>query len=132
LVTLSVAVRNARLAAVAAALDAAAEGGLLRLYTAPRPAPGEALVEQVMLAEVRLAKPCTVSLAGGVLAFAPLPRALCVRSGQAAWARLLDGDGRMVMDLDAGLPGSDAELQLDRLELLAGGALDWVLAELVE
>ncbi len=107
-------------------------GGLLRLYTAPRPSPGEALAEQVLLAEVRLAKPCAMSLDGGVLTFAPLPRTLCKRTGKAAWARLLDGDERMVMDLDVGLQGSDAELQLDRLELLAGGAIEMTLAELVE
>ncbi len=132
MITLSIAIRNARLAAIGNALDGAAAPGLLRLYTGPRPAMSEALGDQLLLAEVRLSKPCTAHLNGGVLTFAPMPRALCRHSGTAAWARLLDGDERPVMDIDAGLPGSGAELELQRLDVLAGAAIDVTLAELAE
>jgi hypothetical protein len=132
MIVLSMAVRNARLSAIAQALDGAIEPGLLRVYTGPRPAMGEGLTEQQLLVEARLSKPSAASLTAGVLTFAPIPRALCRRTGTAAWARLLDGEERPVMDIDAGLPGSGAELELQRLDLLAGAAIDVTLAELAE
>jgi len=132
LIALSSALRNARLATIANALDSTVLPGLLRLYTGPRPAINEPVTEQMLLAEVRLSKPCAASLGGGVLTFAAIPRVLCHHSGTAAWARLLDGDERPVMDIDAGLPGSGVELELTRVDLLAGGAIDITLAELAE
>lgn len=93
---------------------------------------GEALGDRLLLAEARLPKPCTASLVNGVLTLAPIARTLCRHSGTAVWARLLDGAEHIVMDLDVGLPGSGAELELLRVDLLAGGAVDITLGELVE
>ncbi|MHA6896879.1 hypothetical protein ACQUJT_22780 [Ralstonia pseudosolanacearum] len=132
MITLSVPVRNRRLAVIGQALDAGAAGGLLRLYAAPRPEVGQPLTEQVLLAEVRLPKPCTGSLEGGRLVFAPIAPALCRRSGIATWARLCDSEGEWVADLDVGLPGSGAEVELPKLQLFAGGAISVELAELLE
>ncbi|MHA6834855.1 hypothetical protein [Ralstonia pseudosolanacearum] len=114
------------------ALNAGTAGGLLRLYSAPRPEIGQALAEQVLLAEVRLPQPCMESLEGGRLVFAPIGQALCRRSGIVAWARLSDSDGRWVADLDAGLPDSGAEVELPKLQVFAGGAVNVELAELIE
>ncbi|WP_247365071.1 hypothetical protein [Ralstonia pseudosolanacearum] len=114
------------------ALDAGVAGGLLRLYSAPRPEIGQALAEQVLLAEVRLPQPCMANLEGGRLVFAPIGQALCRRSGIVAWARLCDSDGRWVGDLDAGLPDSGAEVELSKLQVFAGGAVNVELAELIE
>ncbi|MEF3062487.1 hypothetical protein V4C85_21760 [Ralstonia solanacearum] len=132
IITLSVPVRNSRLAVIGQALDAGAAGGLLRLYSAPRPDIGQALTEQVLLAEVRLPQPCTGSLEGGRLVFAPIGQALCQRSGIAAWARLSDSDGRWVANLDVGLPDSGAAVELSKVQVFAGGAVNVELAELIE
>lgn len=132
MITLSVPVRNSRLAAIANALDAAPSGGLLRLYAAPRPAVGQALASQTLLVELRLARPCAAGLDAGLLTFAPIPEALCHRSGAVAWARFCDGDGRWVMDLDVGPSGSGAEVELSTVVLYAGGAVSVTLAQLGE
>ena len=132
MITLSMPVRNGRLAVIGNALDAGTVGGMLRVYSGPRPETGQALVEQIVLVELRLPKPCVLSLAGGRLVFAPIGEVLCRRSGIAAWARLADGDGRWVADLDAGLAGSGAELELSALQLFAGGAVNVNLAEISE
>lgn len=132
MITLSQPVRHSRLSAIGNALDAAVTGGLLQLYAAPRPGVGEAMGGQILLCEVRLPKPCVASLDGGILTFVPIAETLCQRSGDAAWARLADGDGRWVMDLDVGLPGSGAEVELTRVQLFAGGAVAVTLAELCE
>lgn len=104
----------------------------MRIYTGPRPALGEPLGDRLLLAEAKLPKPCTASLANGVLTFAPIARTLARHSGTAAWARLLDGAEHIVMDMDAGLADSGAELELQSVDLLAGGAVDITLCELVE
>ncbi|MHC6050624.1 hypothetical protein ACYT85_02820 [Ralstonia solanacearum] len=132
MITLSVPVRNSRLAVIGQALDAGAAGGLLRLYAAPRPDVGQPLTDQVVLVDIRLPKPCVLSLDGGRLVFAPIGQALCRRSGIAAWARLCDSEGAWVADLDVGLPGSGAEVELSRLQLFVGGAVNVELAELIE
>lgn len=132
MITLSVPLRNSRLAVIGRALDAAVEGGLLRLYSAPRPAVGEALGTQIVLAEIRLPKPSVASLDGGILTFAPVDEALCRRTGTAAWARMLDGNATGLIDLDVGEIGSGAEVELDHLDLLAGGRVRVQLGEIRE
>ncbi|MCU6432620.1 hypothetical protein LPB67_02360 [Undibacterium sp. Jales W-56] len=132
MITLSVPIRNSRLAVIGNALDSAAAGGLLRIYSAPRPAIGELLTEQILLVEIRLPKPSTWSLDAGKLTFASIGEALCRRSGTAAWARLLDGDERWAADLDVGLTDSGAEVELSKLALFAGGAVNVQLAEISE
>jgi hypothetical protein len=132
MITLSVPLRNSRLAVIGHALDASVQGGLLHLYTAPRPAVGEPLSSQTLLAEIRLPKPSVASLDGGVLAFAPVDEALCHRTGTAAWARMLDGNATGLIDLDVGEIGSGAEVELDNLNLLAGGRVRVQLGEIRE
>jgi hypothetical protein len=132
MIALSLAIRHARLNVIAQALDSGVAGGLLRIYSAPRPGIGETLTGQTLLVEIRLPKPCTSSLNAGQLTFAPIHEALCRRSGTAAWARLCDGDEHQVMDIDVGLPGSGAELELSTLQLLKGGSVNVTLADLRE
>lgn len=132
MIVLAEAVRHLRLQAIAISLDGGVEGGLIRLYTAPRPDSGSALTGQLLLVELRLERPCLLGLADGVMTLVAPPDRLCLRSGRAAWARMLDGSGRAVLDADVGLAGSGAELELDRIDLLAGGAVRITSIELHE
>jgi hypothetical protein len=125
-------VRNARLAAVAAAIDAGATPGTLRIYDGDRPGAGEPLLDQTLLAQVLLPQPCVKSIEGAVLTFADIAPVLCRRSGAAAWARIADGNERWVMDVDVGAEGSGAEVELSSLTLYAGGQLQISLAQLEE
>jgi hypothetical protein len=132
MITLSIPIRNSRLAMIGNALDSAVAGGLLRIYSAPRPAIGEPLSTQILLVEIRLPKPSVWSVDGGKLTFASMGEALCRRSGTAAWARLTDGDEHWIMDLDVGLPDNGADVELSKVTLFAGGAVDVSLAEISE
>lgn len=132
MITLAPAIKNARLAILANALDAADSGGVLRLYTAPRPGIGEALTTQTLLVEVHLPKPCTATLENGTLILASIPAALCQHSGTATWGRLCDGNGNGIADVDVGLTGSGAEVELSTLLLLAGGSVTVSVASLSE
>ena len=122
MIMLAQSLRHARLRAIAMALDSAAQGGQIRVYAAPR-VPLNATPGAPVLAELYLANPCTLSLAAGLLTLKAPPERLCLQTGVAHWARLLDGDGHTLLDVDIGLLGSDAELQLDRIDLLAGAAV---------
>ena len=123
MIVLAEAVRHLRLQAIATSLDAGTQGGQIRIYTGPRPDSGSPLNGQMLLVELHLARPCLLSLTEGVMTLVAPPDRLCLRSGQAAWARMLDGSGRAVLDADVGLEGSGAELELDQVDLLAGGAV---------
>jgi hypothetical protein len=118
---LSPALRLAQLQAIATAIDAGGGEGLIRLYNG-EPVPMEINpAPQNLLCELSFPKPCIETTDADVLALrAPADR-LCQRSGLVRWARVLDGDGRPVLDLSVGLANSGAELELDNLQLLAGG-----------
>jgi hypothetical protein len=132
MLSLSLQVRNARLSALASAIDGAATPGTLRVYDGKRPDPGDDLTGQTLLAEVLLPQPCAKSIAGGVLAFADIAPVLCRRSGTARWARIADGNEHWVMDVDVGVQGSGAEVELSTLTLYAGGQLQIAVAQLEE
>ena len=132
MITLAIPVKNSRLSVIANALDSSGSGGLLRIYSGARPAYGEDLSDQLLLVEIRLPMPCMAGLDGGRLAFAPMGEAFCRRSGMAAWARLTNGDGHWVADLDAGVVGSGAEVELSNVVLFSGGSVNVTMAEIVE
>ena len=89
MIELSVDVRNARLVAVANAVDAAPIPGTLRIYEGERPKPGASLAGQTLLVEALLPQPCIKSVAGGVLTFADIAPA----ESAAGLIRTIDGSG---------------------------------------
>lgn len=132
MIALATPVKNARLTVIAQALDAGVSPGVLEIYTAPRPAPGEAITNQRLLVEIPFPKPCSAGVDNGLLTFAPIDDALCKQTGQAAWARFRDGDGHPVADGEVGLIGSGTEVELSTLALFAGGAVTVTVADLTE
>lgn len=132
MITLSQTLRERRLAVLAEALDSGSRGGRLMLYGAPQPLPGDAPAGADLLAELGLPQPCTASLSGGILRLAEIPEALCRQSGTPAWARLTNGDGRWLADLDVGTPDSGAAVMIATTTLQAGGTIQVTLAEWVE
>ena len=131
MIALAETVRHARLQAIATALDAgsgtATGGARVRIYSGTRPALAEAPVNTTLLVELRLPKPCTQSLMAGTLKLIPPAEALCQRSGVARWARLLNSDSEIVLDIDVGSPSAAPEfpyeLELASTQLLAGSAV---------
>jgi hypothetical protein len=122
-IALSPALAQAQLQAIASALDAGAGGGLIRLYADARVAMAAVPALQHLLCELSFPKPCIKTLDSQKLALLSPADRLCLRSGVVTWARMLDGDGRAVLDVDVGLIDSDAEIELDNVQLLAGGSV---------
>ncbi len=132
MIELSEAVRMSRLQVVANAVDNAATQGLLLIYSAPRPDAGMPVTTQRLLAQIEFKKPSTDVLENGVLYFRRPDETIALASATATWARITNGASMWVADVDVGVTGSGAEIELSSVELLAGGSVSITLAELTE
>jgi hypothetical protein len=124
---LALAVRLARVTVTRAAIDANG-GGRILLYAAvpggPLPATPETPIAAAPLGEAALASPAcgVVGDVGGLATLTLTPVAAPIVAGGAlAFARLVDGAGAGILDLPAGLAGSDMPLIVSDLALYAGG-----------
>jgi hypothetical protein len=92
--------RNARALAIVNDINAGAGPGSMLFCTAPRPAGGAAITTQTLLGTCPFAEPAG-SVVNGVLTMAALTDdASADATGWARWARVLDGDGNWVKDMD--------------------------------
>jgi hypothetical protein len=122
MIVLSPALRQRRLAAITAELEAGG-AGWMELYAGDRVAIALSPQSTQRLVALRLPLPCTQQLSAGELRLIPPAEALCQRSGLVRWARLRSGAGLVVLDMDVGITGSDSEVEMATLNLLAGGTV---------
>ncbi|SMC23197.1 hypothetical protein SAMN02746041_03025 [Desulfacinum hydrothermale DSM 13146] len=123
MIALNPTVQDAMLQAVADAIDAGSPSpGLIRIYdgTAPDP-PGADVTTQTLLAELTCSLPCG-TVADGTLTLSPIAEeGNAPATGTAGWARIVDGAGAWVADLDVGTTGSGAAIELNAVEIYQGG-----------
>lgn len=131
-IVLNTTLKNARLTAIKDAVDADTNPGKIKIYTGPQPDPGAELTTQTLLAELTFSKPCgTVS--NGVLTFDDIAEEdLAPATGTAAWARLSDGAGTWVADVDVGTSGSGAAIILNTTNIYQGGIVRITSAQITE
>lgn len=113
------AVRNAFLNAIRDAIDAGAGAGLLRLYTAARPATGGTAT--TLLAQLTFSYPSAPNAASGTLtANAITADSAADATGTAAWGRVVDSTGGFVMDMDVTATGGGGDCQLNSTSITLG------------
>ncbi|MGY3855816.1 hypothetical protein ACW5W8_23975, partial [Aeromonas aquatilis] len=95
----------------------------LTIYTGTKPAPGAATTDQLALVVLTFSHPCAKTISGGVLTLKPLAEQMATASGAPTWGRIVDRDGAFVADLDVGVPGSGADLELPAAEFFAGALI---------
>jgi hypothetical protein len=118
------ALRSARLQAVLNTLDAAPTAAKFQFYTAPRPATGAAITTQTLLGTCLLSKPAG-AVSGFVLTFDPITDDIAAdNTGDIAWVRCLDGDNNFVLDMGAGIAGSNQEVIFNTVSVLQGGLIE--------
>lgn len=123
------ALRNARLDEIAAAINAGAGAGLLRIYDGSRPATGGAAT--TLLAELTFSDPCAAGAAAGVLTFSAITKDSSANApGTATWARIVDSDGTFVMDCSVGTSGAD--INLNSTSISAGQEVSITSATITE
>lgn len=111
-VTYTTAVKNARLDAVTAQIDAGAGAGKLEIGTTGM---------GTVLATITLADPSAAAASGGVLTFSGFPRSdtSADATGTAAAARIRDSNNTdIITGLSVGTSGSD--INLDSVSITAG------------
>jgi hypothetical protein len=114
-------VRNSRIDAIRAAIDAGAGAGLLRIYSGSKPGTKGAAPAGTLLAELTCADPCGSS-SGGVLTFTtPFSDTSANATGTAAFFYFVDSTGAFVCDGDCAVSGSD--LNLTTLSIVSGQAV---------
>lgn len=117
-------IRTARMQAIVNAIDAAAGPGTLALYDGAQPASaGGEITTQVLLGTVTFSA-TSGSVTDGVLTFYAVTQdSAADATGVTTWARIRDGDGLFVADLDAGLIGSGAAIQMVNTQIYQGGVI---------
>lgn len=116
----SPAAREAQLLGFLGFFSAGADHPAIEIYPPPTVPAGNPA--GTPLVRVLLQKPAAL-LQNGVLVLQPLtPEGeLALSTGDASWARLVNGAGTWVADADVSLEGGDAVFQLAELRLRAGG-----------
>ncbi|WP_106076655.1 hypothetical protein [Chromobacterium amazonense] len=126
----ALAVRRARALAVLNTLDGASKPAKLLLYGgAPPPDFGPAASA---LVEIVLSKPSGTISDTAELILTGATEGMVSAAGRAAWARLVTGDGQPVADMDVGLPGAGAAVELPIVDLQPGALVRLSGAKLLE
>lgn len=121
MLSFATALRTARAQLLADAIDAGTAGAAtLKLYGGTRPGSGANITTETLLITLPLAYPCAQSVNGGVLTLKAIAEAMVSGNGTISWGRFSNRDGGFVADLDVGLTGSDADLQIPLLEVYQG------------
>lgn len=119
MIRISSALADARLQSVVGFLGTGAEAARVLVYDGARPAlAGTPLGE--LLAAIPLMEPIG-TVADGALTLTPTGEALIVHTGQATWARVVNGNGRLAWDCDVSDLNGSGELRLPSTTLYAGG-----------
>lgn len=119
-IRITVAHNEARLAATLAQLDAGTGNAAVRVYGGTKPGTISGTPSSAMLVEIGLTKP-SGTIASGALTLTQSADGLIAETGQATWARFVNGDGAVVMDADCSDMAGSAEVRLVSTQLYAGG-----------
>lgn len=119
MIQISSALNDYRLNAVVNFLAIGTDNASVRIYGGVRPAFGAAPSGD-LLATLVLIEPIG-DVEDGELAITPTAEALIETSGEATWARIVNGDGELAWDCDVSDLNGTGELRLPSATLYAGG-----------
>ena len=111
---------EARLTATLAQLDAGTGNAAVQVYGGTKPGTISGTPSSAMLVEIELTKPAG-TVAAGALTLTQAADGLIAATGQATWARFVNGDGAVVMDADCSDMAGSAEVKLVSTQLYEGG-----------
>lgn len=125
---MDVKINAATLAAMAAALATGINAGpaapQIKFYTGTKPAgPGTAITTQTLLGTLVCSDPAVTS-SGAVVTFAAITSDTAADAdGTATWARVLDGDGAGVVDVDVSNGAGNGAIKLNTVSIVTGGLI---------
>jgi hypothetical protein len=117
------ATRNALAETVRQLIDGGSSAGTIKFYSGLMPDHAwDPLINQTLLATLTFSHPCAELPLGGVLDFLPIaddPETPA--SGAVAWARIADGDGNAILDLDVTGPNEGGMIEINTTQIVRGG-----------
>ncbi len=118
------AVSTAVVTAINNAINGGAGDGTIKFYNAPMPAlTSDGITTQTLLGTCACADPAGVE-AGGTLTFSAIDNDVSAdATGTAAWVRIADSAGTVVMDLDVTVTGFGGYVQMASTSITAGGPI---------
>lgn len=109
---------------VMAAIDAGSGPGVIEIYTASIPATADtAITTQTKLGTLTFSDPSGSVTSGVFTASAITQDSSADATGTAAWARIKDSTGATVCDIDVTSTGGGGVLQLNTVNVVAGGPI---------
>jgi len=115
--------REAMLQALADMVDAAERPGMINIFGGGQPGSAdESPGDRPLLAKLTFAKPAFGRPAGGVIGARATAESEALAAGKPTWARISDGDGNAVVDLDVGEEGKP--LNLSTVTFERGGRIE--------
>ncbi|WP_217183360.1 hypothetical protein [Streptomyces sp. AC495_CC817] len=124
-VRISNAARSAAADAIVDLIDAGPAAGTLKVYTGSQPAGAGTAPTGTLLGTLTMSDPAFGNAANGVATAAPITGDSSVdATGTAGWARIADSTGTAIIDLSVTVSGGGGDLQLDSVNLVAGGQLN--------
>jgi len=118
------AVSTAVVTAINNAINGGAGDGSIKFYNAPMPAlTSDGITTQTLLGTCACADPAGVE-SGGTLTFSAIDNDVSAdATGTAAWVRIADSAGTVVMDLDVTVTGGGGYVQMASTSITAGGPI---------
>lgn len=125
IITPSVAVRNAILTAIKTALEVGTQASTIAIYTGAKPSgPDSSVTSQIKLGTLTFSDTSIGSVSNGELTFGAITQDTSAdNTGTATWARMFDGNGLAVIDVDVGTIGGNAFLQMNTVAVVATGPI---------
>lgn len=121
---LVVALQTECLTPIKTAIDAGSGAGILELYNGTIPGTADtAVTTQTKLGTLTFSDPCGAVAAGVFTASAITQDSSADASGTVSWGRIKDSTGATVCDIDVTSTGGGGLLQLNTVNVVAGGPI---------
>lgn len=123
-VRFATALKEKVLAPVATAIDAGPGAGTIKIYTGTMPADcATAITTQTLLGTLTFSDPCGTIATGSLTMSAITQDSSADATGTAAWARIQDSTGVVVMDLNVTTTGGGGAITLNTTNIVIGGPI---------
>lgn len=117
--------KNSMLTPIRDAIDAGSGAGTIKVYTAPMATlPSDAISTQTLLGTLTFSDPSGATPTGGTFtASAVTQDSSADATGTAAWARIQDSTGTVVMDVDITVTGGGGAMQMNTTAIVILGPI---------
>lgn len=117
--------KNSMLTPIRDAIDAGSGAGTIKIYTSPMATlPSDAISTQTLLGTLTFSDPSGSTPSGGVFTASAITQdSSADATGTAAWARIQDSSGTVVMDVDITVTGGGGAMQMNSTSVVIGGPI---------